>query len=145
MTNTEPKTRKDGQMTGLAGEFFVAAELLKRGLQTSVTFGNAKAIDLLAYNPKTKRSFTVQVKSLREKNYFLIAHGNVKENHIYVFVLLNKPEHPVEYFIVPGIDLRNEPDKFKYLLIEKMPGVHPNELEKFNYKNAWHHFETGAP
>jgi hypothetical protein len=57
--------RVDGQVTALAGEFFVAAELLKRGLQTSVTFGNAKAIDLLAYNPKTKRTFTVQVKALR--------------------------------------------------------------------------------
>ena len=45
-----PKKRADGQVTGLAGELFVAAELLKRGLQTSVTFGNAKAIDLLAYN-----------------------------------------------------------------------------------------------
>ncbi len=45
------KARVDGNITGLAGELFVAAELLKRGLQTSITFGNAKQIDLFAHNP----------------------------------------------------------------------------------------------
>jgi hypothetical protein len=39
------KSAVDRSMTGLAGELFVAAELLKRGLQTSITFGNAKQID----------------------------------------------------------------------------------------------------
>lgn len=47
------RTRIDGNMTGLAGELFVPAELLKRGLQTSITFGNANQIDLFAHNPKT--------------------------------------------------------------------------------------------
>ncbi len=55
----------------MAGEFFVAAELVKRGLQTSVTFGNAKAIDLLTYNPNTRQNFTVQVKSVRKKNILI--------------------------------------------------------------------------
>jgi hypothetical protein len=62
------KPRADGQLSALAGEFFVAAELLKRGLQTSVTFGNAKAIDLLAHNPAIDHTFPVQVKALRKKN-----------------------------------------------------------------------------
>lgn len=69
----QPTKRADGQMTGLAGEFFVAAELLKRGLQTSVTFGNAKAIDLIAFNSETGRTFTVQVKALRKRTYFPIS------------------------------------------------------------------------
>ncbi|GLW61739.1 hypothetical protein Hthe01_20880 [Hydrogenophilus thermoluteolus] len=47
---TPKKRRADGQVTGLAGEFFVAGELLKRGLQTSITFGNAKAIDIFAHS-----------------------------------------------------------------------------------------------
>src|SRR6187455_1873493 len=59
-STTQKTQRADGQITGLAGELFVAAELLKRGLQTSVTFGNAKAIDLLAFNPATEKTFTVQ-------------------------------------------------------------------------------------
>lgn len=65
------KQRADGQKSGLAGEFFVAAELLKRGLQTSLTLGNAKSIDLFAINDQGTR-FTVQVKALRSPNYFLI-------------------------------------------------------------------------
>ncbi|MFL6335847.1 MAG: hypothetical protein ACJ754_21265 [Pyrinomonadaceae bacterium] len=57
------KPRADGQLSGLAGEFFVAAELLKRGLQTSVTFGNAKAIDLFAHNPTIDFTFVQDKKA----------------------------------------------------------------------------------
>ena len=52
------KQRADGQKSGLAGEFFAATELLKRGLQTSLTLGNAKSIDLFAINDQGTR-FTI--------------------------------------------------------------------------------------
>ena len=146
MPSPSPKpaaTLVDGQITGLAGELFVAAELLKRGIQTSVTFGNAKAIDLLASNSRTKRSFVVQVKALREKNFFLIGHNRVEPNHIYVFVLLNKPGQSVQYFVVPGIDLHTEPEKFsKWFTVEKMPGIHSNLLAGLGYENAWDFFHA---
>jgi hypothetical protein len=137
-TITKPK-RADGQVTGLAGELFVAAELLKRGLQTSVTFGNAKAIDLLAYNPDTEKSFTVQVKSVRKRNAFPITHERVKANHTYVFVILNKPGVAVQYFVVPGSALANEPERFtKWFTDPKFPGIPPAALEPF--ENAWEIF-----
>jgi len=139
------KPRIDGQVTGLSGELFVAAELLKRGLQTSVTFGNAKAIDLFAYNLITKRSYNVQVKALRAKNYFLLSHKNVEPTHAYVFVLLNKPGQTVQYYIVPGEALHAEPEKFgKYLMHPKMPGIHPKVLTELGYENAWNHFGPNA-
>ena len=75
--SAQKKSRVDGQITGLAGELFVAAELLKRGLQTSVTFGNAKSVDLLAYDPQSKLAYAVQVKALRSTNYFLLSHKKV--------------------------------------------------------------------
>jgi hypothetical protein len=136
-----PKSKRgDGQVTGLAGELFVAAELLKRGIQTSVTFGNAKAIDLLAFNPLTRRSFTIQVKTLRKRNFFPIAHSRVEREHIYVFVLLNKPGEQVEYFVVPGDILADDPMRFtKYFLDPKFPGIHPNALKEF--ANRWDVFE----
>lgn len=131
--------RVDGQVTGLAGELFVAAELLKRGLQTSVTFGNAKAIDLLAYNPETEKSFTVQVKSVRKRNAFPISQDRVKANHTYVFVILNKPGVAVQYFVVPGSALANEPELFtKWFTDPKFPGIPPAALEPF--ENAWQVF-----
>lgn len=136
----KPKAKRvDGQITGLAGELFAAAELLKRGLQTSVTFGNAKAIDLFAFNPETGRTFTVQVKTSRKKNYFPISHHKVHPQHIYIFVLLNKPGQAVQYFIVPGQILAHEPERFtKWFLDPKFPGIHPNSLAEF--EEAWHVF-----
>lgn len=127
-------------MTGLAGELFVAAELLKRGLQTSVTFGNAKAIDLLAYNPKTGKNFTVQVKAVRKRNAFPISHDRIEANHTYVFVILNKPGVAVQYYIVPGQVLFDEPERFtKWFTDRKFPGIPPQALE--NFADAWEVFD----
>ena len=133
------KTRADGQLSALAGEFFVAAELLKRDFQTSVTFGNAKAIDLLAHNPAINYTFKVQVKALRKTNYFLIAPLDIKADQIYVFVLLNKPGEAVRYFIVPGSVLKNEAEQFgKDFQHPTMPGIHPKRLQAC----VWSHFDT---
>src|SRR5688572_22585272 len=81
------KQRSDGQKSGLAGEFFVAAELLRRGLQTSLTLGNAKSIDIFAINDRGTR-FTIQVKALRSPNYFPINLEHVQDAFYYVFVVL---------------------------------------------------------
>jgi hypothetical protein len=133
------KPRIDGQVTALAGELFVAAELLKRGLQTSVTFGNAKAIDLFAHNPVTGRNFNVQVKALRKTNYYPINHDCVNSDFVYVFVLLNEPGIPVQYFVVPGPILANKPERFgKSFLDIKFPCIHPKSLREFT--EAWHVF-----
>lgn len=51
--------------TGLSGEYFVAAELLRRGFNVVITMGNAKAIDLIA--EKKGKTFPIQVKSIYKK------------------------------------------------------------------------------
>lgn len=136
--NTPKRPRADGQLSGLAGELFVAAELLKRGLQTSITMGNAKRVDLLAYHPGTKKSFAIQVKALRSRNYFLLSHKSIEPSHVYAFVLLNMPGQAVRYFIVPGADLHSTPERFsKWFLDPKMPGVHPKLLTELGYEDAW--------
>ena len=138
--NQKPK-RADGQVTGLAGELFVAAELLKRGIQTSITFGNAKAIDLLAHNPETGRNFTIQVKAIRKKNVFPIAHSKIYPAHVYVFVVLNPPGEAVQYFIVPGSTLANEPERFtRWFLDPKFPGFNWRILQDQGFEDAWHVF-----
>jgi hypothetical protein len=140
MATVTKKARADNQLSSLAGELFVAAELLKRDIQTSVTFGNAKAIDLLAHNPKIDHTFAVQVKALRTTNYFLISPAAVKPGHVYVFVLLNKPGKPVRYFVVPGSVLANESERFgKAFTDAKLPGIYPTTLREF--EDAWHYFD----
>lgn len=44
--HTALRPRVDHQVVGAAGEFLAAGKLFKRGYQVSVTYGNAKAIDL---------------------------------------------------------------------------------------------------
>ena len=51
--------------TGLSGEYFVAAELLRRGYSVGITMGNAKAIDILA--EKDGKLFIIQVKAIFKK------------------------------------------------------------------------------
>lgn len=100
MTGPNDKSKK-----GLAGELLVAGQLLKLGYLASVTMGNAKAIDLLVHNEKTNRTFPVQVKTMGEKTpgWFM---GSFKDDSIYVFVILNGPGQPEEYFVVKGKTLR---------------------------------------
>jgi hypothetical protein len=144
-TNSKPK-RADGQMTGLAGEFFVAAELLKRCHQTSVTFGNAKALDLFTRNPKTGRTFTVQVKALRARDYFPIGHSKIVPTHTYVFVLLNRPGQAVQYYVVAGETLAREPEKFgKWFKYPKMPGIHQKIFQELGFEDAWEVFDQAQP
>lgn len=53
---------------------------------------------ILSFRPKgeilcdTGRTFTVQVKALRRKNYFPIMQNRIEPKHIYVFVTLNKAD-----------------------------------------------------
>ena len=127
----------DRQLTGLAGEFFVAAELLKRGLQTSITLGTAKQIDLFAYNPRIVQGFQIQVKTLRSKNYFPLDYKKIEYGQVYVFVVLNKSDEDVEYYIVRGSTiLENEEGKFDTTKWEVRPGVKPKAL--IEYKDQWY-------
>lgn len=88
--------------TGLSGEYFVAAELLRRGFNVAITMGNAKAIDLIA--EKRGKTFPIQVKSIyKKKNVgWPLLKSKIKPKHFYVFVNLNvdKLQEPVYLIII---------------------------------------------
>ena len=139
------KHANDQQLTGMAGEFLTVGKLFKRGYQASVTFGNAKAIDVLVYNPENDKSYTVQVKTIRQRNCFLIKKENIKPDHIYVFIILHDFEQSEEYFIIPGGEILENIETFfgsSYRNPDKpsnMPAVNYGPLAK--YKNNWQVFE----
>lgn len=147
-----PKTKRDLQITGMAGEFLTVGKLFKRGYQASVTFGNAKGIDVLVHNPNTDNTFAVQVKTLRSKNCFFIRKQSIKAEHVYVFIVLNKFETQEDFFIVPGKDILAEVDKFfgsSYRNPKKessMPAINYGPLKP--YRDNWSIFDqptkTGA-
>ena len=50
-------------LTGAAGEYYVAAELSRRGWLATVTVKNAPGTDVLRRTPKTKRTLAIQTKT----------------------------------------------------------------------------------
>ncbi|KQN32354.1 hypothetical protein ASE92_17255 [Pedobacter sp. Leaf41] len=75
--------------TGLSGEYFVAAELLRRGFSVGITMGNAKSIDILA--EKNDKQFIIQVKAIYKKKNtgWPLMKDRININHYYIFVNLN--------------------------------------------------------
>lgn len=135
------KPRADGQLSGMAGEFLTVGKLFKRGYQASVTFGNAKAVDIFVYNPEINKSFNVQVKTLRKKNCFPMRKEAINPTHIYVFIILNNFDEPEDFFIVPGQDILNNVNNFygaSYRDPDKpsnMPAINYGPLAP--YKDNW--------
>ncbi|CAD0218299.1 hypothetical protein [Chryseobacterium sp. JV274] len=89
--------------TGLSGEYFVAAELLRRGFSVGITMGNAKAIDILA--EKDDKKFVIQVKAIykRKNNGWPIMKERINLNHYYIFVNLNADQMSApDFYIATG-------------------------------------------
>ncbi len=97
----------DRNSTHLAGEYFVAAELYRRGYSVAMTLGNAKAIDLFA--ERDARTVNVQVKAIRNKKSigWPIMQKAIKDNIIYVLICLNDSQAPPDYFICTSGEARD--------------------------------------
>ena len=95
--------------TGLSGEYFVAAEMLRRGFSVGITMGNAKAIDILA--EKDGKQFIIQVKAIyKRKNVgWPMMKDKVNTKIFFVFVNLNgdKMSSP-DYFISTGKEAKGK-------------------------------------
>ena len=99
-------TKPSSQIAGVAGEYFVAAELSRRGFIASITMRNSPGIDILATNVKASRTVTIQCKTSRSstKGWLLSekAEGFSPKNHFYVFVRLGTATNHPTYHIVPS-------------------------------------------
>ena len=92
-------------LSGIAGEYFVAAELSRRGYIASITLRNTRGIDILASNVDATCSVGIQVKSRQDRGAKWMLDQKVEgldlaENLFFVFVSLNDLEMP-QYYIVP--------------------------------------------
>ncbi len=96
----------DRNCSHLAGEYFVAAELYRRGYSVAMTLGNAKAIDLFAEH--RGRTVNVQVKAIasRKSIGWPVTKDAVVDGVMYVFVCLNAPPDPPAYFIATAEEAR---------------------------------------
>jgi hypothetical protein len=93
-------------LAGVSGEYFVAAELSRRGYICSVTLKNTKGIDILVCNEEATRTIGVQVKTNQiNKSEWILNEKSEKlidENIFYVFVNLRKVDELPEFYIVPS-------------------------------------------
>jgi hypothetical protein len=136
-------------LTGVAGEYFVAAELSRRGYVASLTLRNTRGIDILASNTDATKSVGIQVKTNSgKKPHWLLsqkAESEIAENLFYVFVNLSGSDTP-EYYIVPRVEVAKHVRENHKAWLAK-PGrdgsAHrDNTMRVFSdpaskYRNAW--------
>ncbi|OFX17027.1 MAG: hypothetical protein A2033_04730 [Bacteroidetes bacterium GWA2_31_9] len=126
---TEPQTEKNN--SHLAGEYFVAAELYRRGFSVGMTIGNAKSIDLFAN--KDSKTISVQVKAIKNKNSvgWPMTKGVFIDGVVYVFVNLNDFGKP-EYYILTAKEAK---EKFKQYKTRGIITLTPLKTEQ--YQERW--------
>lgn len=137
-------------LSGVAGEYFVAAELTKRGHIASITLRNTKGVDILCSNSDASKSVAIQVKTNRSSPRSWVLNQKSEDyfadNLFYVFVNLNDNESAPDYFIVPSKEVANH-TKVTHQEWLDTPGRNgvahkDNTLRKFidpdeNYRNRW--------
>lgn len=102
-TSTVPNPHRNS--TGLSGEYFVAAELYRRGFSVGMTIGNAKSVDLFA--EKDGHVVQIQVKAIfRKENVGWNMNEDRLHDHImFVLVNLNEWGQP-DYYILTAAEIR---------------------------------------
>jgi len=98
--------KKSNILTGVAGEYYVAAELSKRGHIASITLRNTRGVDILASNENATKQVAIQVKtsSVANKDWMLNekAENYYGDGVFYVFVDLKGEFERPDFFIVPS-------------------------------------------
>jgi hypothetical protein len=97
-------------LSGIAGEYFVAGELSRRGFVAGLTLRNNAGIDIVATTNDGSQSCSIQVKTRRidkAEGWDLgsrpLETDKSWENIFYVFVALSSEENnrDIEYYIIP--------------------------------------------
>ena len=95
-------------LSGVAGEYYVAAELSRRGFMASIMLRNNDSVDILASNLSGKKIFSVQVKTNQNGKREWILKKKAEEpinSLIYIFVSLKDGLTRPEFFLIPSLEL----------------------------------------
>ncbi len=92
----------------MAGEYFVAAQLQRLGLLASVTYGNAKRADVVAFTESSDRVVVVEVKTTGKPQWTFSGRIFTSSAKPWVFVHLPKnSEEPPRFFVLTQSDLHS--------------------------------------
>lgn len=143
------KNKLSKQLSGISGEYFVAAELSRRGFLAAITLRNSESIDILANLIITNKQICFQVKTSQRKRKWPLSEKVEKDkskNKIYIFVNLLDENSLPEYFLIDAITLSSiiEEGHKKWLSTPNKKGESHNntKFREFNdlngkYKNNW--------
>jgi len=95
-------SQSDKYHLAMSGEYFVAAQLQRLGVSASVTYGNAKSADVVAFIGTSDRVVVVEVKTTRQPQWVVGGHVPAAEStKPWVFVHLpEKSEEPPRFFVL---------------------------------------------
>jgi hypothetical protein len=108
LATTNAAARGANVRTGIAGEYFVAAELVKRGWIVGMTAKNAPGVDLLAAQPDSDRNVRIDVKTRTGAyRYAWGPFSGVRPECTHVVLVdLNAIGEAPEYWVLPARDAR---------------------------------------
>lgn len=137
-------------MTGLAGEYLVAARMNLRGWVASLTLKNYPGIDIFGMNPETGQSIGIQVKSCWDSSFFVgVMHSErvkmpEKIQGPFVFVHMENVDEASYYILSKSefINLVNSTDDAYFNKTRKKPikPEYPIALslkDLLPYQNRW--------
>jgi len=135
------------QTLGMAGEYFVAAQLNARGIPSSITYGNAKKADIVAYSGDKNFCEVIEVKTTSQNKWVIGNNTPEKSKDIWCLVYLTESYEP-EYYILTSQDLNEILTPYDLAYREKyfkkhgkefdgkgVVSIKRNDIQKF--KNAW--------
>ncbi|MDP8238527.1 MAG: hypothetical protein P9X24_05520 [Candidatus Hatepunaea meridiana] len=111
-------TKASRYHTQWAAQFYIAAELTRRGYLIALTLGNAPRTDIIATRPPGI-SFRVECKGTRTKGTWLFKCDKPEKNLFFVFVYIPKKDIPPQYFILDS--------KEAFRILVKYRESHPNQ------------------
>ena len=128
-------SKKSNNLTGVTGEYFVCAELGKRGVLALLTPKNNPLFDVVAVSQDAKRTVTIQVKTMSERNKQGWKLGvdicEKKSNPLLYTILVNLTSEEIEYYIYEYdvLSERVEAAYTQYLSIPKRDGMARKDIK----------------
>lgn len=115
-------------LIGVTGEYYVAAELCRRGYLALLTPRNYPTTDIIVHNPKTNCQITIQVKttfieSRAKKWSYMLPNEVLTHAEFFIFVAVLKTDEPkYRIYILP----RERIAEISTQLHENYLKTHPN-------------------
>ena len=129
---------------GNSGEYFVSAELERRGFEATVLGNNCKDFDIIAYHIETHIPIFLQVKTTKgykkvdkRKTKWLMSRCKlIRDNLFYIMVDLNDVNTP-EYHIIPSEIVYNQTENRHNNYIKNKKHKDTNMREFFDNENQY--------